>query len=110
MSSEQLTSFITRWNIRYPYDKAWRVKHGIPLFSAAHRNMCLVDILMEIEEDKLYKEAHEEAARLREQAEMFGVTAQRDLDYIPGAGNWLRAAEDSMSQEDQDALFDKIKF
>ena len=110
MQQSELVKYITKWNIKHPFDKTWRVKHGIALFSSEHRQMCLVDILMEIEEDKLYDEAYKEVARKKEQAELYGVTAPRDLDYIPGAGNWLSAAEDSMSLEDADALFDKIKF
>lgn len=110
MTKEQLKRYITNWNVRYPYDKGWREKHKIALFSLEHKQMTLVDIYMERLEDGLYTEAAQRHLDKKKEDEEFGVTPMRDRSYVRGAGNWLSAAEDKMSQAEQDALFDKIKF
>lgn len=110
MNREQLSKYITDWNVRYPYDKIWREKHKVPLFSKEHRNMVLLDIYMEKVEDDLYKDAREKYLKEKKAQEEAGVTAMRDVKYIRGAGNWLNASEDSMSESEQDALFNKINF
>ena len=110
MTRKQLVDYITSWNVKYPYDREWRIKHKISLFSPEHKKMCLLDIYMEKVEDDLYKEAREDFIREKKIKEEFGVASLRDRDYIPGAGNWLSAAEDTMSETEVDAMFDKIKF
>lgn len=110
MEKDQLTKYITTWNVKYPYDKAWRVKHKIPLFSPSHKSMTLLDILMEVEEDRLYAEAIE-AHKARKKLEDENIVVPlRDQKYIPGQGNWLNASEDNMSDEEIDAIFNKITF
>jgi|SRR5690554_1333142 len=109
MTKEELNKFITSWNIRYPYDKRWREKHKIPLFSLKHREMTLADILLEETEDRLYKEAREEYLKREKQKEEAGVIPLRDREYIPGSSNWLSPSEDNMTEEEVDLLFDNIK-
>ena len=110
MTKSQLVKYITNWNVRYPYDKSWRVRHGVALFSPEHKKMVLVDILLEDMEDSLYVEAREKHLDAKKRQEEAGVTALRDLPYVKGAGNWLRASEDGMTDSEQDELFDKISF
>lgn len=109
MTKDQLTKYIVSWNLKYPYDKTWRSKYQIPIFSPSHKQMCLVDIWMEIEEERLYDEAVEDYIANKKQEEEGSVTSLRDRPYIKGYGNWLSASEDKMSQEEKDKLFDKIQ-
>ena len=71
--------------------------------------MVLIDILLEVEEDKLYDRLIKDHIKEKQQQEEISLTSLRDREYIPGQGNWLKASEDSMSEEEQDDLFDKIK-
>ena len=109
MTKQELTSYIVSWNIKYPYDKTWRSKYKVPIFSPSHKQMCLADIWMEIEEERLYDEAVEKYRDEKKEREEGSVTSLRDKPYIKGYGNWLSAAEDKMSQEEIDNLFDKIQ-
>lgn len=109
MTKEQRDRYIHLWNIQYPYDRVWRVKYQVPLFSDKHRDMTLLDILMDYEEDILYKEAIEEQEKAQKLKEEGSIFDSRDKPYIQGQGNWLKASEDSLSDEEQDDLFDKIK-
>lgn len=106
----ELRKFISNWNIKYPYDKEWRERHNIPFLSQKHREMVLLDILLEKIENDLYEEAISNWKKKKEKEEDSSLFSIRDKEYIPGYGNWLRPAEDSMTEEDQDILFDKIKF
>ena len=110
MDKKGLIDFITNWNVSHPYDKVWRVKHNIPLFSTDHKNMVLLDILLETEEDKLYEDARKKYLKDKELNENSIVIPLSEREYIPGQGNWLAASENKMSQSQIDDLFDKIKF
>jgi hypothetical protein len=72
--------------------------------------MTLLDILLEVVEDRLYKEAIEEHRQKEEKLKENEFPTLRDKDYVPGYGNWLTPGEDNMTDEDQDILFDKIRF
>jgi hypothetical protein len=110
MTKKQLVDFITRWNAKYPYDKVWRSKNKIPLFSPDHKSMTLVDIFLEVEEDRLYREALDEYNKQKEREDNSIVTSLSEKEYIKGQGNWLNASEDNMSDEEIDEIFNKIKF
>jgi hypothetical protein len=110
MTKADLTKHIVSWNIKYPYDKTWRNKYKIPIFSPSHKKMCLVDIWMEVEEERLYDDAIDSYNAKKKQEEEGSVTSLRDRPYVPGYGNWLQAAEDRMSEAEKNKLFDKIKF
>lgn len=49
-------TFIERWNVRFPIDRWWRNKYKIPFGSPAHKNQSMGDIILEYEEDKLYRQ------------------------------------------------------
>jgi len=104
-----LREFIVQWNSKYPYDKSWRLKYGVPLFSQKHKDMCLLDILAEYEEGVLFQELYDDNKARKDLEENNVVIPLRDRDYIKGYGNWLKSSEDGMSQEEQDSLFDNIK-
>lgn len=63
------------WNINLPVDRWWRVKHGIAFGSKAHLEANFIDMLMEFEEDKLFREL-----------------SQSD-EYNRDAGDWLKHRE-----------------
>lgn len=44
------------WNINFPLDRWWRLKHKIPFGSKAHMEANFIDMLVEFEEDKLFVE------------------------------------------------------
>lgn len=48
-----LKSFVVEWNNKYPLDYWWRKKFNVPFGSAQHREMSLVDMRIEYEEDQL---------------------------------------------------------
>jgi hypothetical protein len=110
MTKSERSKFITEWNIKYPYDKVWRNKYKVAIFSSSHRDMSLFDILLDYEEDKLYEEAYENSKDKILKDEQSSITSLRDKDYIPGYGNWLASSEDSLSEQESEDLFNKLKF
>lgn len=44
------------WNINFPLDRWWRIKHKIPFGSKAHLEANFIDMLIEFEEDKIFLE------------------------------------------------------
>jgi len=108
--SNELTNYITNWNIKYPFDKAWRSKHKIPFLSIQHKQMCLIDILLEQKEDKVYEDLRAKYLKEQKGKEELSIIPLRDREYIPGEGNYLKPREDSMSEKEVEDLFDKITF
>lgn len=113
MTKEDFLLVIQKWNIDHPYDKAWRDKYKVSLFSPDHRAMCPVDIVLEIEEFLLYKKMEEDLVKEKEKEDnhfVKTISAGVDDEYVPGLGNFLKHPEDSLSDEEKDELFDNIKF
>lgn len=48
---------IIEWNVRYPVDRWWRMKYGIPFGSKKHLKANHLDMYFDYMEDKLYEEA-----------------------------------------------------
>lgn len=63
------------WNINLPVDRWWRVKHDIAFGSKAHLEANFIDMLMEFEEDRLFREL-----------------SQSD-EYNRNTGDWLKHRE-----------------
>ena len=107
MKKKDFLTVIRKWNIEHPYDRWWREKHKVALFSPKHRAMCPIDMLMEYEEDTIYEQLREDHSKERsEEEDKFAADLMKnpgvDQAYIPGKGNFLASSEDSMSQEDKD--------
>lgn len=87
---KDIKNFIIFWNNSYPLDKWWRDKYKISIFSNLHLELNYVNVLLEYEEDKLYKTFIKEIKEDKE-----------DEEYIPGTGNYLKKEVTSyLSEED----------
>jgi predicted HAD superfamily phosphohydrolase len=54
--------FITHWHTQFLIDFWWRKKYGIPFGSARHREMSLIDMAIEYEEDREIRNMHREVS------------------------------------------------
>ena len=59
-SVDDITDFITKWNINFPIDRWWRRKHDVAFNSPVHREVSFLDMRVEWEEDKLFEKMHKE--------------------------------------------------
>jgi hypothetical protein len=114
MTKKDFLRVIQKWNIDHPYDRFWRTKYKVSLFSPEHKAMCPVDIVLEVEEIKLYQEMEEELKKEAEEEDNHFVRTRGDSSgygdkYIPGSGNFLSHSEDNLSSEETDEMFDNIK-
>ena len=75
---DDLKKFVYRWNVDYPIDRWWRMKHNIRFGSPEHRVSSLVDQLVEWEEDQIYSGAFQESQKEK---------------YIQDSGNYLKVRE-----------------
>lgn len=73
-----LKDFIYKWNKNFPFDYFWRKKYNIAFNSPQHREMNLIDIKIDILEEKIIKEAVEITNKAKEDFENYKLT-----------GNWL---------------------
>lgn len=73
-----MKSQIVEWNLKYAYDKWWRLKYSVPFGSQQHLQMNPIDIAFEYEEDRLFKEE-------------FKAKKDPSLQdkYYPGEGSFL---------------------
>lgn len=46
--------FVYKWNLSYPIDRWWRLKHKVSFNSPEHRVKSLLDMKIEWEEDQLF--------------------------------------------------------
>lgn len=60
MDKISIRNKVIEWNVRFPYDHKWRVKHNIAFMSLAHKESNFLDQLFELEEDLLYSELYVE--------------------------------------------------
>lgn len=51
---QAIKAFVYEWNTKFPIDRWWRMKHGVPFNSEIHRSVSLMDIRFEFEEDFLF--------------------------------------------------------
>lgn len=59
------------WNLRFRYDRRWRIKHNIAFNSKAHRESNQIDIWFEMREDRLFEKLEKEYVEQQiEQAEL----------------------------------------
>lgn len=114
MTKNNFLYIVKKWNLDHPYDKSWRSRYKVSLFSPEHKAMCPVDMVLEFEELKLYKELEDQLEKEKEDKDDHFVKTLsdnpgRDDEYVPGAGNFLSDSEDNLSEDELDSLFDNIK-
>ena len=85
MDHSNILTSIVGWNNRFPLDRWWRNKYGIPFMSPAHRESSFLAQLFEFEEDKVF-------AKLR--SEISGGKEEEKDKYIPGSGDIFKASSD----------------
>jgi hypothetical protein len=54
-----LKEFMIKWNMAYPFDRWWRLKHGIPFGSKKHKKANFIDMIVELREDLYFKQLKE---------------------------------------------------
>lgn len=94
---ENAESFLTRWNIKFRYDRIWRKKYNIPFGSPEHLRANQIDIFLDLYEDQLYELAKEQYFQ-----------KQKDLEDYQKSGNVLK--EEKMSQKEEDEIFKNFRF
>ncbi len=57
---DQIKDFVIRWNNKFPLDSWYRRKYGIAFNSQKHREVSFLDMLVEYEEEQLFKRLLEE--------------------------------------------------
>lgn len=50
-----IQKFIEVWNLKYPYDRWWRKKYGIPFGSTKHKEASFIEMVIEYKEDKFFQ-------------------------------------------------------
>lgn len=74
-------NFVMEWNTKFPVDRWWREKHGIAFNSVQHREVSIVDMRFEWEEDILYDKILNKQVYEVNQGNFFkegGVVDERD--------------------------------
>lgn len=96
-SIKDIRGFIATWNSLYPLDYIYRKKHNIAFNSSDHREIDILAMRFDIEEDLMYKES-------RDEDESYS-------SYIPATANFVNQRDKyvKMSEEDTDKLFDMIE-
>ena len=86
----EIKEFVYWWNSQFPFDYIWRNKYNIPFNSSQHREMSFIDIKIEIEESKLYKELPELIKKQRDDKENYAIT-----------GDWLNRQSIPIINDDE---------
>lgn len=89
-TTNEIKEAIYRWNMRFPVDRWWRNKHGIPIFSKEHRDSNFIDQLIEFHEDMIFK----------------NLNSKDSGKYNAGTGDWINI--NKPLKEDVDEAFDMI--
>lgn len=93
-NSEDVTTFIHRWNITYPIDRWWRGKHGVAFNSPVHRVVSFLDMYTEWLEDAVFNNALAQAVK--------------NTVYKPG--DWLMQTEEDVDTEREIKEFESMDF
>ncbi|SHL15002.1 hypothetical protein SAMN05444266_102218 [Chitinophaga jiangningensis] len=87
---DNLKLYAVKWNNRFPLDKWYRKKYQVGFGTAAHRELCQINILVEFLEDQVFEESR--AFYLHQEEN------EKELKK----GNWIRERKDP---EQEDKLF-----
>lgn len=91
---DNMRSFIYWWNANFPLDRWWRKKYNVAFNSTQHRESCLLDMMFEYEEEKLYLQSL--------------ISNKKEDKYIPGTGNWLKKRVYTMTNSEIKDIYDSI--
>lgn len=77
MNKDDSKSFILKWSENFPYDRWWRIKHGVAFLSEEHKKISFVEQYLEYQEDMLFKQIETQLSNNK-----------KDIDpYIPNKGD-----------------------
>lgn len=82
--SNEYREFMVKWNLKFPIDRWYREKHKIPFMSKQHRESSFLNMRLEWEEDRLFKEIDEEV-------------------YEPGKCDFLKGRKRDLTMDDRAA-------
>lgn len=91
MNLNNIREEIIKWNIDFPFDRAWRKKYNLSYNGLEHREISFLDQLFDVEEDKLFEEL-----------------ATKE-EYVPNIGNWLKPQEQKLEEDSITALREEFK-
>src|SRR3990167_7663853 len=60
-TTERIKRFVVEWNVKNPVDYWWRQKYRISFGSETHLRQNFLNMQLEFEEDKLYREIEDRA-------------------------------------------------
>jgi len=76
--------FVYKWNLSYPIDRWWRLKHKVSFNSPEHRVKSLLDMKIEWEEDQLFSNLFNNEKYLPNKGEYMKKDIEEDL-YLSDA-------------------------
>jgi hypothetical protein len=79
LDPKALNKFVYDWNNSFPIDRWWREKHQIPFNSKSHREVSLLDMRFEFEEDNLYTKIRNEPTYELNMGDFMKVVIESDL-------------------------------
>lgn len=94
-SLKSLKKFIIYWNNKYPVDRLWRLKRNVAFGSLEHRQMSLIDMRIEIDEEKMFVGYFENINKFEDGKKLYDKT-----------GEWLKSPE--LKEEVDKEMFDKL--
>lgn len=71
LETGSVKDFVLEWNTKFPIDRWWREKYGVAFNSAQHREVSLIDMRIEWEEDVLYSKIRNETPYEMNKGEFF---------------------------------------
>lgn len=89
--------FILWWNNSFPIDIVYRKKHNIRFNSKQHREVNLIDVKIELEEERLIN-YHQKLYKFKEE----------EKEYYKETGKWLRKSSEDLSQDEIQDIYDNI--
>lgn len=90
---EEFKNFVYKWNTLLPIDKWYRSKYKLKFNSKEHREISLLSMLFEFEEEKAYREI------------------DNICKYVPNEGNFLKkrkTEEKKLTMEDVKKEFEQL--
>lgn len=67
---EPIDDFIINWNLNHPWDRIWREKYGVSFGSKQHREMNLLDMFIDLRENKVMKKLEDDHLKAIEEEEI----------------------------------------
>jgi hypothetical protein len=87
LTTQHIEDFLLKWNLRYKFDRDYRKKYKIGFLSTPHKQLCYIDIFLDIYEDRLADKYSEEYKK-----------ASLDREDYNQTGRWLRERVESTEE------------